>query len=282
LERGVYPLVLRSKPDRTEVETKMKIVRFAPALVTVAALATAPVLAEDLTVVFKSTGPGSSGTSTQYYSSERMRTHDGDQDTIFEYGTGKIVSIDHKKKQYSETTLAEIEAAMKAASAQMEQQMASIPPAMRERMQGMMGGMGGEVTVTKGETKQVAGFDTQEYVVKMGENMTMHLWNTTAVKPPVPMLELRKLASVTGPMATMAHNPMFQGASRLAEKMKEIQGFTLAEDTSIKMMGRGMETSREATEVKQGPIPASEFDVAAIAQGCKKVDSPLVQMGRRK
>jgi len=274
--------VLLSKLDPTEVETKMKTVRIVPALAAVAALAAAPVLAEDLTVVFKSTGAGSSGTSTQYYSSERMRTHDGNQDTIFEYATGKIVSIDHKKKQYSETTLAEIEEAMKAASAQMEQQMASIPPAMRERMQGMMGGAAGEVTVTKGGTKQVAGFDTQEYVVKMGEGMTMHLWNTTAVKPPVPIVELHKLASVTGPMAAMAHNPMFQGASKLAEKMKEVQGFTLADDTSIKMMGHGVETSREATEVKQGPIPASEFDVAALTQGYKKVDSPLVKMGRRK
>ena len=38
-----------------------------------------------------------------------------------EYAAGKIVAIDHKKKEYSEITLAEMEAAMKAAAAKMEE-----------------------------------------------------------------------------------------------------------------------------------------------------------------
>jgi hypothetical protein len=241
-------------------------------LAVLAALAflAAPAAAEDLTVAFKTTGPGASGTSRQYYSSERMRSTDGEHDMIFEYASGRIVTVDHKKKEYSETTLAEIEEAMKAASAQMaqmRQQMESMPPAMREKMEQMMGG--GEVTVTKGGTREIAGYK-------------MDLWNTTGLKLPVPAVDLRKLASFTGPMAAMAGNPMFKGFSQLAEKMKEIPGFTLADDTSMKMMGRGFETSREATEVKAGPIPASDFDVAVIAKGYKKVPSPLTRMGRRK
>jgi len=260
----------------------MKTARLVATSALALAVVASPALAEDLTIVFQTSGAGGAGTSTQYLSSERMRTHDADRDMIFEYGTGRIVTVDHKKKQYSETTLAEIEQAMKAASAQMEQQMASIPPAMRERMQGMMGGLAGEVTVAKGETKQVAGYATQQYVVKMGESMTMNLWNTEELKPPVPNLELRKLASFTGPMATMGQNPMFKGMADLAEKMKEIEGFTLADHTTVKMMGRSIENSREATAVKKGPIPASEFDVAAIAPGYKKVESPLTQIGKKK
>jgi len=260
----------------------MKIARPAATVALAFAVLASPVLAEDLTIVFKTSGSGGAGTSTQYLSSERMRTHDAERDMIFEYGTGRIVTVDHKKKQYSETTLAEIEQAMKAASAQMEQQMANIPPAMRERMQKMMGGMTGEVTVTEGGTRQVAGYDTQQYTVKMGDNMTMELWNTEDLQPPIPNVELRKLASFTGPMATMAQNPMFKGMADFAEKMKEIAGYTLADHTTVKMMGRSIETSREATEVKTGPIPASEFDVAAIAPGYKKVESPLTQIGKRK
>jgi hypothetical protein len=258
------------------------------AVVAAAALA-APVLAEDLTVVFETTGPGGPGTSTQYYSSERMRSADGEQETIFEYASGNIVSVDHKKKQYSETTLAEIEEAMKAATAQMEaataqmqQQMESMPAAMRERMQKMMGGAGGEVTLTRGGTKEVAGYATQQYTVTMGEGMTLQLWNTTDLQLPVPAADMKKLASFTGPMSTMANNPMFKGFAQLAEKMKEIEGFTLADHTSIKMMGRGMETSREAVEVRKGAIPASEFDVANVAKGYKKVPSPLTQIGGKK
>ncbi|MCG6923615.1 MAG: DUF4412 domain-containing protein [Acidobacteria bacterium] len=252
--------------------------------VAAAVLIAAPVLAEDVVIVFKTDGPEGAGTSTQYYSSERMRSSEGQQDTIFEYASGKIVNIDHKKKEYSEITLAEIEESMKAMNAQMEQaraQMESMPAAMRERMAKMMGGMGGEVTVTKGGTREVAGYSTQEYVLTMGEGTRLTFWNTSDLAMPIPAADLRKLASFTGPMATMANNPMFKGFGQLAEKMKELEGITLADTTSVSMMGRGFESSREATEVRTGPIPASDFDVATIATGYKKVKSPLAELGKR-
>ena len=248
------------------------------------AVIAAPVLAEDLTVTYKTTGTGGDGTSTQYFSSERMRSHDGNLDTLFEYASGTITSIDHGKKQYSQITLAEIEEAMKAARAQMEQAMAqleSMPAAIRERMGKMMGGMAGEVTVTRGGTRDVAGYSTQEYVVTMGEATKMTFWNTTDLALPMPEVNLKRLAAFTGPMAAMAQNPMFKGFAQLAEKMQEMEGFTLASTSSISMMGRTHESSREATAVKTGPIPASEFDVATLAPGYKKVDSPLSQIGKR-
>jgi hypothetical protein len=249
-----------------------------------AVLLAVPVLGEDVVIVFKTDGPQGAGTATQYFSSERMRSHQGQQDVIFEYASGKIVNIDHEKKEYSEITLAEIEEAMKAMSAQMEQaraQMESMPAAMRERMAKMMGGMGGEVTMTRGGSRDIAGYPTQEYILTMGEGTRMSFWNTTDLTMPVPIAELRKLASFTGPMATIARNPMFKGFGQLAEKMKELEGVTLADETSVRMMGRGFESSREATEVRTGPIPASELDVAAIARGYKKVESPLAQIGKR-
>ena len=257
--------------------------RIASALVGTVLLA-ASAFAEDVVVVFKTDGSGGAGTSTQYYSKEQMRTNEEQKDTVFEYASGTITNIDHKKKQYSQITLAEIEEAMKAMNAQAEQaraQMEAMPAAMRERMAKMMGGMGGEVTVTKGGSRQVAGYATQEYTLTMGETMTMTLWNTTALALPVSPAQLRKLASVTGPMAAMASNPMFKGFAQLGEKMREIDGVTLADETSMSMMGRGSKNSREATEVRTGPISASEFDVAALAKGYKKVDSPLGELGKR-
>jgi DNA-binding protein YbaB len=251
--------------------------------VAVGAVLAVPALAEDVVVVFKTTGQGGAGTSTQYFSAERMRSQDGNQDTIFEYASGRIVNIDHEKKQWSEITLAEIQEAMKAANAQMEQmkaQMEAMPAAMREQMAKMMGG-GGEVTVTKGGSREIAGYPTQEYTVQMGDTMTMQVWNTDAITLPIPKAELRKLTSFTGPMAAMAGNPMFKGYTDLAQKMSELEGLTLADTTSVSIMGRGSQSSREATEVRTGPIPASEFDVKALAAGYKKVDSPLAQMGKR-
>jgi hypothetical protein len=43
------------------------------------------------------------------------------------------------------------------------------------------------------------------------------------------------------------------------------------------MMGRGSDTSKEAVEVKRGPIPADAF---AVPAGYKKVDSPMLKMGQ--
>jgi len=256
-----------------------------PALVaaaaTAAALLAGPAVAQDLTIVFQTSGQGGGGTSTQYLTSDRMRTSDGQGDMIYEFAAGKMIMIDHKKKQYSEITLAELEAAMSAANPEMEKmkaQLDSMPAAMREKMQGMMGG--GEVTLTKGGTREIAGYSTQEYTVTRGDSMKLQFWTTTALKPPVSPAEVRRFASM-GSMAAMANNPMFGGMSEMIEKMKQVEGFTLADSNTFTIMGRAMTSSREATEVRTDPIPASTFDVAALAPGYKKVDSPMGKMGRR-
>jgi hypothetical protein len=250
-----------------------------------AVLLAVPVVAEDLTIVFKTTGGGGGGTSTSYYSSEKMRTGDAESETIVEYGAGKIVSIDHKKKEYSEITLAEMEAAMKAAAAKMEeanaqmkQQMASMPPAMREKMEAMMGGPASSVTVTKGGTRQVAGYSCQDYVVAMGQTLTTKICATTALQFPAPNVDYRKFASFAGAGAAMANNPMFKSMGKMADEMKKIEGFTIAEATAMKMMGKSMDSSKEAVEIKKGPIPASAFDVAQVAKGYKKVAHPVTKM----
>jgi hypothetical protein len=261
-----------------------------PRLVLAAACAAALVAvsarAEDLTLVFKTTHNGKTGTSTQYYSAQAMRTSDADSDTIIVYDPGKIVSIDHKKKEYSEITLAEMEEAMKQAaakmqeaSAKMQEQMASMPPEMRQKMEQMMGGVAGAVTVTKGGTKSVAGYPCQEYVLAMGP-MTTHMWTTTDLKFPAPNVDYRKLAQFTGPAAAMANNPMFKSFGKATEEMKKIQGITLEETSAMKMMGRSMDTSKEATEVRKGAIDPSAFDVAALTQGYKKVPHPATKMGK--
>ncbi len=248
----------------------------------VASLLAAPVLAEDLTIVFKATGGGGAGTTTHYYSSEKVRTGDSVNETIMDYAAGKIVSIDHKKKEYSEITFAEMEAGLKAAAAkmdeanaQMQQQMASMPPAMREKMEQMMGGAASAVTVTKGGTRQVAGYTCQDYTLAMGQAMTMKMCATTALQYP---LDYRKYQALAGSAAGMANNPMFKGMGKMVDEMKKIEGITIAEATSMKMMGRSMDSSREAVEIKKGPIPAAAFDVAALTQGYKKVAHPVTKL----
>ncbi len=264
--------------------TKTRLL-LAAACAMVMAAASAPGAAEDLTLVFKSTGKQGPSTATSYYSTEKMRTGDAENETIVEYGPAKIISIDHKKKEYSEITLAEMEAAMKQAAAkmeeankQMEQQMAAMPPAMREKMQQMMGGAAASVTVTKGGSRQVAGYSCQDYTIAMGETMTTKLCATTALAFPAPAVDAKRFASFATSAGAMANNPMFKGMSKMADELKKIEGVTIAEATSVKVMGRSMDTSKEAVEIKKGAIPASAFDVAVIAKGYKQVENPIKKM----
>lgn len=232
------------------------------ALLTAAAAAPA----QDLTITFKSSD---GGTATHYFTKDRIRMNNGQNDTIMEFASGKIVTIDHKKKEYSEMTVAEMDQAMKSMAAQMEQAMAQVPPQMREQMAKMMGGAASEVTVTKGAAKTVAGYACQTYTVTMGSNMTMESCNSTALTPPFDPANFQKLSRVSV--------PMIQGMDKLIQKMSEVQGIALSQRTSMSMMGRKIDTGMEATEIKKGAIGADAF---AAPSGYKQVESPLKKMGK--
>ncbi len=222
--------------------------------------------AEDLTITLKSSD---GATVTNYYSKDRIRMNNGRTDTILELASGKIVNIDNQKKEYSEMTVAEIDEAMKAMSAQMEQAMANVPPQMREKMAGMMGGAGTEATVTKGATRTIAGYPCQTWTIAMGATMTQETCNSTALTPPFDPANFQKLSRIS--------IPMMQGMDKMFKKMSEIQGISLMHHTTMNMMGRKTDTSSEATEIKKGAIAA---DVFAIPSGYKQVESPLKKMGK--
>lgn len=257
----------------------MRLPTLSFALPLAAGLLAAPAFAQDLTLVFKEAEGGAP--SSRYFTKEKMRMSSPESDTIVEYASGKITTIDHKKKEYSEFTLAEAEARMKDAmaemekqSAQMKQQMESMPPAVREKMEKMMGGMADSVTVTKGGTRKVAGYDCQEYVIAMGQSMKTTTCNTTALAFPIPEADLRRYTSFT---AGLAGSAMGKGFSKMADKMKEVQGFAIAESSTFSLLGKSKTTSREAIEVKQGPVDPSVFTLPA---GYKKVTSPMLKGGK--
>ncbi|MEO5761433.1 MAG: DUF4412 domain-containing protein [Vicinamibacteria bacterium] len=221
---------------------------------------------QDLTITFKSSD---GSTAMNYFSKDRMRMNSGRSDSIMEFDSGTMINIDHQKKEYSEITIAELDANMKAMSAKMEESMAKMPPQMREQMAKLMGGATADVTVTKGGTKTIAGYVCQEYTVTMGKNMTQESCNSTALTPPFDPANFQKLTHLS--------IPMMQGADKLIEKMSVIQGISLMNHTSINMMGNKRDTTMEATEVKKGPIAA---DVFAVPAGYKKIDSPMKNMGK--
>ena len=230
-----------------------------PAALLLLTAAAPAAFAEDLTIVSTmSVGKGAPQTATQYISDGRIRTSNIETDTLFEAATGRVVVINHKKKEYFEFTREQMAAAMKQVEAQMQQ----AGPLMEK----MMGGAMGEVTVRKtGASRKIAGYACDEYTVAMGENLRYDVCAAPGLQPPAQYYDALK-----SPFAAMG--PVARRFERTFDEMKKIKGFPVAMNSSVKVMMVTSEMKQEVTEVKKGPIPESAF---AIPAGYKRKDSPF-------
>jgi len=244
-----------------------------------AALAAPPGAAEDLTIVSKvSRGDGPSQTTTSYYTSDKMRSSQGDHEFIAEFATGQFTVIDNKKKEYFVITKQDIDAMaaqMQAQMKQMDEKMKDMPPAVREKMAGMMGGIAQSIDVQKGTGgRTIAGYSCENWIVSMGELMKNEQCMTTQLALPVQTWDAFK--SFSSAMAGMG--PMAQNMSSMYDKFKEMKGIPLASTSTIKVLGKATTSSTEVTEVKKGPIPASAW---ALPAAYKRVDSPAAKMMKK-
>lgn len=213
--------------------------------------------ADDLTVVSKVTpSKGSPATTTQYITADKIRTSDGQVDTIVDLASGKMVHIDHKKKRYYETTFEE----MRAHFVELEEMVQSTP-----MMETMFGGAK-EVEVQKTtESRTIAGYDCQRYLLSLGNNFKFDMWITTEVEFPIEYYDARKMIYATmGPMASRF--------DKMFEAMKKVGGLALASVVDSSIMGMKLRVETEATEVRKGPIGA---DVFAPPAKYKKKKSPF-------
>lgn len=211
----------------------------------------------DLTIVSEITDNQGTRTSTTYITKDRVRTTDGDTDTIFEVDTGRMIQIEHKKKKYFVTSLEEIRAKMEEFEKMIEE----------NPMVGQMLGdltAGAEVRKLDG-TRSIAGYPCQEYELQLGKNMTMVLWVTSDLDSPTSYHDAQKMV-----YATMG--PMAKRFETLLDEMKKINGMSLASNLEAKFMGRGMTVRQEAVSVSEDPISADTF---AIPSGYKQKKAPF-------
>ena len=216
-----------------------------------------PARAEDLTIVSSVTTPrGMTRTQTQYLSPSRVRLSGEERDTIVDLTSGRITILDNRHKEYSETTLDELQAFL----GQIDSAMAG--RSVFDRSVGATA----SVTVEKGTAgKKVAGYDTDHYILTLGESMRMDVWTTTALEPPARYFDARKVVYASlGPMA--------RRFDRLYDEMKKINGFPLASTVDYRLRVSRRQVSTEATEVRKGPIAESVF---AAPAAYKKVESPF-------
>lgn len=211
--------------------------------------------AEDLTIVSTvDMGKGKTATTTQYFTAGKIRTGDGQTDTIMDVASGRMTMIDHKKKEYYEISLDDMAATLQ----KLEKDMQGSPLAGMFKVQ--------EVTVEKGtQPKKIAGYDTEHWILNMGEGMHWEMWAAPALQVPTQYYEASK-------SRYLAMGPMGRRFVNMVDAMRKVKGYPLATRMSTKMMMMKMDTYTEATEVKKGAIPASAFEVPA---GYKKKDSPF-------
>jgi hypothetical protein len=214
---------------------------------------------EDLTIQEKSSttgGPQGSSretTATIYLTSKAFRRSASDgTDSIFRFEDQKIISIDHKKKSYTEISMEELQKKMDESFQAMNKQGGEDSKQAMEAMKKMFGGIGDSVKVTKvGPGDKILGYSTEKYEVEMGV-MKIQMWCAPDLKMPEVYYDSIKMR--------MPKNPMFD-MGKLYDEMKKINGYPLKQIHTMNMMGMAMNTTSEVTSVQKGSVPASTFTV---------------------
>ena len=219
-------------------------------LASVLVLAPAVASAQDLTLRETTTVKGQD-TPTATFLGRTATRHNGADgtDVVVRFDAQKMITINNKRKTYSEMTFDDLQKMASAAT----QGMDNLPPEIAAKMKGMMGG-GGEVLVTgAGAGEKIAGYATEKYHVAMGP-MEIDLWVAPDVVTPPMYYDAMKALAPANPMLDM---------KRMYEEFKKIKGTPLKRVSNMKMMGQTMTETVIVTAVEKTPIPASTFEVPA-------------------
>jgi hypothetical protein len=198
--------------------------------------------------------------STNYFSKNAMKRAGSDgNDTIIQFDSGKIITIDNNKKTYSEMTVEQLQQMMDKATSGM-----AANKEQMDAMRKMMGQTSDSITVTKeGPGETIAGYATVKYTIT--GMMNMEIWAAPELKVPGLYYDAMKLRA--------PRNPMFD-MGKMYDEFKKIDGMTLKTVMTIKMMNNEMKTTTVVDSVEKTPVPASIF---AIPAGYKQVDAGLAK-----
>jgi hypothetical protein len=193
--------------------------------------------------------PASDVTTEQWLGDGVMASKMGDRATLVNLKTNKIYIINNADKTYVEGDLPLDFSKL-------------LPP----QMAGMMGGMKMTVTVTpNGQTKQIGQWACTGYdaaMTMMGMPMKMAIWATKDVP-----FDFKSFMSKMYVNLLKSQMMMDDDA---AKEMMKVDGFWVATDMTMNMMGAKSHVSTEVTEIAQKPAPAGTYDLPA---GYQKTDT---------
>jgi hypothetical protein len=169
---------------------------------------------QHLTLHQSTTGSGMGAEAQKsviYLSGTSMKTTGADgRDMIVRYDHGKIITVDHKKKTYTEMTMDQLQQKINEAAKSINENKEQM-----EALRKVMGQSFGPISVTKqGSGETIAGYATEKYLVK--GPMEMEIWAAPDLKIPGAYYDIMKL--------NVPPNPFFDTGKMYEEEMKKING----------------------------------------------------------
>lgn len=237
----------------------MNIQRLRPGLAVASLLFASPIAAQNLTIRYKVTGTigNVETTSTQYITPEYSRSSSNDTDSIVHFPTGRMTMADHRKKEYWEATIEEMDGFWDRNARELRRSGMADMFDLREepRLEKIPG------------KKSFAGYDCEHWDLSIGEAFDADFWAAPGLHAPPRYYEGRRLSAA-------AMGPLGQLMQKMYEQLKTVKGFPLSTAIIIRTPFSRTQTLEEAIEVKKGAIPASTFEVPS---GYKKIESPFAK-----
>jgi len=246
-------------------------------------VASAVVLA-DAKIEYKVTEGQSATFQSILVSQGKIRTDTGTSTSvILDPAAGAMTILDHSKKTFTKLTRADIEQLVKTMDdmmAKMEQAMAAMPPEMRDRMKGMMGGASAqagvaiEVTDT-GESSTVAGRSCRIFRTKIGGRVTRE---TCMADPSVIELPAadRETLSACMTWSKEVSERLSKGMLAQFGNMSPFRS-AMVPLRSTEIAADGSRSTSEFSGVSTASIPAETF---AVPAGYKEQKIEIPRMGR--
>lgn len=227
-----------------------------------AALATAPAAA-DTRIEYVREKDGAPVTTT-WIAAGKVRIdnlRDESSSVIFDNATGSLTILRHKDKKYTvldKATLERLAQQLNAAMQQLEAQLAALPPAQRDMMKKMMGGMANVVEPTvkrSGKTLTVAGYRCQivEYVV--GETFASELCVVSPGDIKIPPADYDTLLGMQRTLAQLTRD-LLKGFATPPDANR-------LEGLPVRMHAKGEPSAEVLKAIRHDAVPADTFALPA-------------------
>ena len=244
---------------------------------------------QGLTIVAKMTrDDGTTMTTTSYISEDHARwSGGGEGEVILNAKSSEMIIINNSKKTYSVITKKDIDEMAAKIQEQMnspqmkqaQEAMKNLPPEQRKRMEAAMGSMMTMNVEKIGTTHTIAGYKCEDWVTTMGQfSKTVQCVSTEVKYPPQAWGIYRDFADSMKTLMS-AMGPMKPNMDSMMEQMKKMKGIPLSSKTTVSVMGHTSTSSTEVTDIKNGSIPDSAWEIPA---GYTKVENEMQKSLARK